>query len=93
MIDIDDLEKKEKAATPGEWIHNQFYDAILDGNVEWPMYSKICEEPTGMKDQINSDFSLIVALRNNAREIIDELRILQTLRKINPPQRKEMDKT
>ena len=79
MTDIMDaelkaLEELSEKATPAPWIHNGIYAAILDGNVEMPMYGKIAEEPSGEAIQIDSDFDFITNVRNSFPSLLARLR-------------------
>jgi hypothetical protein len=79
MIDLDELERLEKAAQSKPWATE---DRVSQMFIDGPQ-GHVAAEPCNSNWE--NDAALIVALRNNAREIIDELRILQTIRRINPP--------
>lgn len=73
LFDLDELERLEKAATPGEWLHDEDprpsgTDQIIDDRDLTICFMSL---PTG--DQYDNA-ALIVALRNAAPEIIAELR-------------------
>jgi hypothetical protein len=81
MIDIDELERLEKAATPGEWTLDwDWFDLGVDDR----KYTAYSYTPTvwgkdlrTATDKCNMDRDFIEALRNNAREMIAELRRLR----------------
>ena len=74
MIDLELLDRLEKEATPGEWDiekRNPYIGYLVEGNKEKIQVWMPSDEY--YKPGARTDAALIVALRNNAREMIDEL--------------------
>ena len=91
MIDLDELEKLEKEATPGpwEWRAGEEYEIHAKAQEEYPKHwgdsdddgnpltVKVVESDGGYYGPIDEDGRLIVALRNALPEMIKELRYLR----------------
>jgi hypothetical protein len=85
-IDIDELERLEKAATPGPWAY--FPDSIYAGEIHAVIHPEGESLPVGTQhitstpdyDDRPDDMALIVAARNALPELLAELKRLRQLR-------------
>lgn len=68
MIDLDELTRLEKAATPGRWNLLEWRDLVAVGGAQ------------AAEAYTKGDGELLVALRNAAPALIAELRVLRKVR-------------
>jgi hypothetical protein len=82
MIDLDELEKKEKAATPGPWSVSRW--RIFDEDEGFELVANGFKLPmnswTGATDEAEGNAELIAALRNAAPKLIAMARTLERVR-------------